>query len=83
MQKVSMPTLQVRNIPQELYDRIKKSAESERRSLSQQTIILLDEALTDRAKETARKAALERILSRSPIMDLDPVDIVRSMRDER
>ncbi|MCB0629271.1 MAG: hypothetical protein KDD15_06060 [Lewinella sp.] len=83
MQKVSMPTLQVRNIPQELYDRIKQSAESERRSLSQQTIILLDEALTDRAKETARKAALERILSRSPIMDLDPVDIVRSMRDER
>ena len=78
-----MPTLQVRNIPQELYDRIKQSAESERRSLSQQTIILLDEALTDRAKETARKAALERILSRSPIMDLDPVDIVRSMRDER
>ncbi len=40
-----MPALQVRDFPQDLYERLKKYAASQHRSLSQQTIVAVQEML--------------------------------------
>ena len=40
-----MPTLQVRDIPQDLYDDLKARAAAEKRSITQETIVLLTTAL--------------------------------------
>ena len=40
-----MPSLQVRDLPEHIYQALKKAAEAERRSLSQQAIIALAKGL--------------------------------------
>lgn len=41
-----MPILHVRNVPDELYNRIKTQAQAQNRSMSAEVIMLLDRALT-------------------------------------
>jgi plasmid stability protein len=45
-----MATLHVRNVPDDLYDRIRVTAESDRRSLSSEVIELLERGLADRGR---------------------------------
>ena len=40
-----MPSLTVKNIPEEIYERLKKSAAAHRRSINQEAIYCLDRAL--------------------------------------
>lgn len=49
-----MPTLHVRNVPTELYDRIKELAERERRSISAEVITLLERVATEEGVTQAR-----------------------------
>ena len=42
-----MAILHVRNVPEELYARLKRRAESQRRSLSAEAIILLERAMEE------------------------------------
>jgi len=59
-----MHTLQIRNIPEELFEKIKKSAEKSRRSLTQQAIVLLDQALStefDEEKSPGRIGIVDEI----------------------
>lgn len=44
-----MPALQVREFPQELYEQLKLCAESEHRSIAQQTIVSVEEMIRNRA----------------------------------
>ncbi|NUQ22484.1 MAG: hypothetical protein HUU34_00910 [Saprospiraceae bacterium] len=76
-----MPTLQVRNLPQKLYDKLVAVAKTERRSLSQQTIIMLEEALALEESRQRRAEALERLAGRIYAPGMDPVELVRSDRD--
>ncbi len=47
-----MATLHVRNVPDELYDRLRQQAEDKNRSLSAEVIMLLDSAMeTNRQKQ--------------------------------
>lgn len=51
-----MPTLQIRNCPQEIYDLLILSAEKSRRSINQQAIYLIEEALnSDKITKMQRK----------------------------
>lgn len=50
-----MSTLEIQNIPQELYDLLKKSAGRSGRSLAQEAIILLEEILTEKEEFILRK----------------------------
>ncbi len=45
---ISMPTLYVRNVPAELYERLRREAASARRSLGAETIELLRRGLSRR-----------------------------------
>lgn len=50
-----MSTLEIQNIPQELYDLLKKSAGRFGRSLAQEVIILLEKILTEKEEFILRK----------------------------
>ena len=53
-----MPTLQVRDLPQELYNKLSYLAEKEHRSLAQQTIVLLKEGVESRLDNQSRRQKL-------------------------
>jgi hypothetical protein len=66
-----MALLQVRNFPDEMYGVITALAKAERRTIAQQTILLIENGLTA-AEMTGnrRRAAVERSMSRSIPHDL-------------
>ncbi len=76
-----MPVLQVRNIPQELFDKLVASAEAERRSLTQQTIVLLEKALRQEEDTRRRKEALQKLTTRGYLWKEDAAQMVREDRD--
>ena len=80
-----MPLLQVRNFPQDLYDRLGDLAVAEHRTITQQTIALLEDALKPPESEKDRRArVLERMaLQREAASDSvsDSVSFIREDRD--
>jgi len=60
-----MAILHVRNVPEKLYERIRKLAEEEDRSVTAEVIRLLSQGLQARNARRDAAAAIERIRSRS------------------
>ena len=57
-----MPTLQIRDLPEDIYERLAEQARREHRSLAQQATALLERGLGDPGRaRVRRKALLERI----------------------
>ncbi len=79
-----MPTLQISDIPQDLYDRLVISAEENRRSLTQQAIVLLEVAVNEEAKAGLKKESLNRLRQFKPFFNgVTTEDIVQAIRDDR
>ncbi|AEF82857.1 conserved hypothetical protein [Leadbettera azotonutricia ZAS-9] len=83
--ELDMPLLQVRDCPQELYETISQMAEIENRSISQQTIVLLKNALNlTQERKLRRKSVLHRI-KKLNLKDVDtfpdPEKLIREDRD--
>jgi len=80
-----MALLQVRDVPDELYEKLAKVAESEHRSISQETIVLLKKALEfQHERISRRKFVLAKIKeTRLPnVVDFpDPAELLREDRD--
>ena len=81
-----MPILQVRDVPQELYEKLRYLAEKEHRSLAQETIVLLNESVDHRLEnQNRRRKLLESFkglgvdTSRLP----SPEQLIREDRDNR
>jgi len=77
-----MSTLHVRNVPDELYERLRQRAARQRRSLSAEVVVLLDQALE---QEEASVTLLREIRSRraySPELAGAP-DSTRLLREDR
>ena len=55
-----MHTLQIRNIPDELYNKLVASSEESRRSLTQEAIVLLEKAVNQNTNHK-KKLAIETI----------------------
>ena len=66
-----MALLQVRDVPDDLYERLSRVAEEDNRSISQQTIVLLKKALN---YQEARIARRKRILSEINQLNIPHVD---------
>lgn len=62
-----MPTLQIRNLPEEIYAKLVESARDSRRSLAQEATDLLDRSLRQQADDRARRRALIEEIRRRPI----------------
>jgi plasmid stability protein len=77
-----MPTLTIKNLPPELYARLKQSAERNRRSLNREIIVCLEKALLERPREPEeilkKVAALRGQLHVSPLTE----DILRQAKNE-
>jgi hypothetical protein len=80
-----MPLLQVRDIPQELYDELSRVAEAEHRSIAQETIVLLKKALDFRQERQARRKLVLREIGELGLGDAsrfpDPAILIREDRD--
>lgn len=75
-----MPTLTVKNIPDELYERLKLSAAEHRRSLNSEILVCLERALfserVDPQAVLARADSLRRRAALAPVTD----DLLRDAR---
>jgi hypothetical protein len=80
-----MPSLQVRDIPKELYETIARVAQTENRSIAQQTIVLLKNALRLTDERIARRKSVLREIDNLNIKGTDafpdPTELVREDRD--
>ncbi|MFW6308637.1 MAG: hypothetical protein ACOC1S_01325 [bacterium] len=80
-----MPTLQVRNLPEHIYNKIVELAKEDRRSITQETIILLEKALEmEKQNKKHRKKLLNKIINETKSDNLDNVpDPVPLIREDR
>ena len=82
-----MPSLQVRILPEHIYQQIVQRADTERRSITQETIVLLEKALQiEKQNKERRKQLFNRILQETNNKQneniLDPVQLVREDREK-
>lgn len=80
-----MPLLQVRDIPEDLYERLAKTAKGENRSIAQETIYLLKNALNQKEERAVQRIkVLEEIKAinlNTPNTFPDPALLIREDRD--
>lgn len=82
-----MPSLQVRDLPDYIYQKIVQLADAERRSITQQTIILLEKALEIEKQNKERRNVLfnailtETNKNKKTQNALDPVPLIREDRE--
>jgi len=78
-----MPTLHVRNVPEDLYELIRTRAQEERRSITAEVIQLLRRALSDTDENQAE--VLKRIQRRRFFRpaDTDAPDSMTMLRQDR
>ena len=78
-----MPTLQVRDLPEDIYVKLNLLANEENRSIAQQTIVLLREGLgLHKNNKLQRKALLEK-LEEKKYPDTKQIDVIRLIREDR
>jgi len=84
-----MPLLQVRDFPKEIYEMLKIKAEQERRTIAQQTVVLLKNGLEEKESEEIRtnkerrRKILERINNREVPQAARDFDVVKAVREDR
>jgi antitoxin FitA len=79
-----MASLQIRDMPDDLYESLKFKAEKDHRSLAQQAIVLLSEALKARGRDSSRRMeALEKIRSSKVVIRSKDISIVDLIREDR
>lgn len=79
-----MPTLYVRDVPEDLYARLKERAAQERRSISQEVINLLEWALSEVEMEEALARLIRRRRpSRASRRSADSLSLLREEQKRR
>ena len=82
---LSMPTLYVREIPEQVYQTAQRIAQEQGRSLSAYVITILEQAIEDEQARRKMSEALADIRRRRrplPPGAPDSVEIIRRMRDD-
>ena len=80
---VKMPTLQVRDLPEDIYIKLNMIANEENRSIAQQTIVLLKESLGLHINNKLRRKALLEALNEKKYPDNSEIDQVELIREDR
>ncbi|MDI3481654.1 MAG: hypothetical protein PWQ97_1309 [Tepidanaerobacteraceae bacterium] len=81
-----MPSLQVRDLPDYIYQQIIQLAEAERRSIAQETVVLLEKALQLEKRNKKRRRLLfshiiQETKNENDKNNLDPVKLIREDRE--
>lgn len=80
-----MPSLQVRDVPEQIYNKLQANAQKEHRSLAQQAIVTLAKGLELSGNPKNRRAGVVRHLLEQPIIFenenfISPADLIREDR---
>lgn len=80
-----MPTLQIRDLPQELYDSLVESAEANRRSLTQEAVVILEKNLLPLSRKRQKEMALLRLkeLGAKYLNGVTIDEIVETIKEDR
>lgn len=79
-----MASLQIRDMPEDLYESLKLRAEKDHRSLAQQALVLLSDALKAGASGSNRRMeAIEKIQSQKIETKSKEIDVVELIREDR
>lgn len=78
-----MPTLQVRDLPEDIYIKLNMIGHEESRSIAQQTIVLLKESLGLHINNKKRRKALLEALNEKQYPDTSEIDQVELIREDR
>jgi len=80
-----MPLLQVRDMPEDLYEKLTYVAAKENRSIAQETIVLLRKALNLQEERKFRRVRLLEEIKSNKIKNADnfpnPANLIREDRD--
>jgi len=80
-----MPSLQVRELPENIYNLLQKKATAEHRSLSQEAIIVLAQGLNTSISNKSRREKLLNSIVNNQISDTikntDPIDFIQEDRN--
>jgi hypothetical protein len=80
----SMPLLQVRDFPADIYEEISFEAKRQNRTIAQQTIVLIKKGLGEEISlKEQRRRLLERINSRNIPESVKAIDPVKLIREDR
>ncbi len=78
-----MPILQVRDLPEEIYQDLSMMAAKEKRSLAQQTVVLLQERLGLKTSNKSRRKALLSSLKQKSYPKTAKIDTISMVRADR
>jgi len=79
-----MASLQIRDMPEDLYESLKLKAEKDHRSLAQQAVILLSEALRAGGRDSSRRIeALKKIRAHKIVTKSKSISIVELIQEDR
>ncbi|MBT3348670.1 MAG: hypothetical protein HOM84_06450 [Thiotrichales bacterium] len=81
-----MSSLQVRELPENIYYQLKKTAEQDHRSLAQQAVAILAKGLKVSSSPKERRLALLQQITQEPVFDSETFDatpqaLIREDRD--
>ncbi len=81
-----MPSLQVRDLPGNIYSLLQEKAKNEHRSLAQEAVVTLARGLQTSLSPQNRRIELLQEIFQNPatdqsVLDLDPVDLLREDRE--
>jgi Fe-S cluster biosynthesis and repair protein YggX len=84
MQRINMPLLQVRDCPEDIYKKISFLAKKQNRTIAQQVISILEKGLQlEQPNIERRKALLQKINSRVTKNEVNQIDDVALLREDR
>lgn len=79
-----MASLQIRDMPEDLYESLRLRAEKDHRSLAQQAIVLLSDALKAAGRDSLRRLeALKKIQSSEVVPKSKDISIAELIREDR
>jgi hypothetical protein len=81
-----MPSLQIRELPENIYYLLQENAKKKHRSLAGEAIVTLAKGLSTPISPKARRAQLLENISNNPCINkkttnIDPVDFIRKDRE--
>lgn len=83
-----MPSLQIRNVPEDLLNEIREEARKEHRSVTAQALVMISDAMENRKRKQrveellAKADEIRRTTKRTKNIP-DSVEIIRQAREER
>ena len=77
-----MYTIQLRNLPKDIYDGIKKAAEDSRRSMTQEVIVAIEKHLSNNHDQKEEVSKKKELLSSLVLLhDQHPLPTVSKIKD--